>query len=1363
MIRVLYVDDEEALLEITKLYLERNGDLSVDTALSAMIGLEKFRESSYDIIVSDYQMPEMDGIAFLKAVRQQSVDIPFILFTGRGREEVVIEAINNGVDFYIQKGGDPKAQFAELTHKIQKAVSRRRADLSRIESEKRLADIINFLPDATFAIDRDGRVIAWNRAIEEMTGIPAADMLGKGTYEYAIPFYGTRRKILIDLIFEPDEILSQNYAHIVRDKDILIADSTLPRPRGMSVTLMGKASPLYNSSGDIVGAIEAIRDITERQKAENDLRAAYEQIAANEEELRDQLEKLVTNQEALAHSEGKFRDIVETSPDLIWEIDERGVLTYVSPRFTDLIGYTPEETLGKPIFSFLPEEELPHLRELFSSITHTRELPGGFDVIARCKDGNLITIEIRATIQTDSRGQLSGFRGIARDITEKRNAEKALHESERRFRELAELLPQGIYEADTTGRMTYVNPCALKMYGYTEEDIEHGLYALTMIAPHDRERTAAAIRRMAEEGIHLKGESEYMALRKDGTTFPVTIFSTPIYRDDRITGIRGILIDTTAQKEAENALTESERRFRELADLLPQGIYESDLSGRVTYANRMALEVSGYTEEDIEQGLNVFSVISPEESQRAVVIYRQMIERGDRVQGDEDYTGLRKDGTSFPASIFSSPIIRDGEIIGVRGIIIDITERKKTEQYLQAVNVQLAASSEELQSQYDSLARNEQQIRGSEVRLKYMLGFYERSRQSEKEILSYAIEGAGAVTDSPLGYLAFLNDDETELTMYAWSQNAMKECAMREKPIIYPVEKTGLWGDAVRHRRPVITNDYQAPNPGKKGYPAGHPHILRHMNVPIMDGDHIVMVAGVANKPSGYSEHDVSQLTLLMQALWQVLERRRTEDELRAANEHLAASEKELRDQYQKLAFSEYQVRQSEERYRSIIENIQDIVYRSDAAGNLVMISPSFITTLGYDSAEECIGKNIAGQFWVYPEKRKEFLEELMKSGSVTDYEILLKKKDGTPVPVSTSSHLYYNKDGTIAGVEGVIHDMSAIRDAQEQIQLLATLNDISPASIVVHTPDGEILYANERTFELHGSTREEFMALNLHQIDAPVSEHLIDTRVEQLKSKGMASFDVEHFRKDGTLLPLHVTARLTQWKDRVVILSVATDITERKRMEDAVREANQKLNLLSEITRHDVANQLTILQGLIEIATTENSAPAIADLLKKIDATARAISHQVEFTRTYQDLGIHTPEWLRLDDIIERISCKNVHYTPHCRKIEIYADPMLDRVFQNLFENAIRHGKRVTKISVHCEHGADGLVIVVEDDGIGIPSGEKEKIFEKGFGSNTGFGLFLAREILALTGSAIRETGVQGTGARFEITIPEGKYRSPS
>ena len=125
-------------------------------------------------------MPGMDGIAFLKAVRERFGDIPFILFTGRGREEVVIEAINNGADSYLQKGGDPEAQFAELAHRIRQAVRRKQAERSLQDSERRLSDIIDFLPDATFAIDRSGQVIAWNRAIEEMTGIPAGEMLGKG-------------------------------------------------------------------------------------------------------------------------------------------------------------------------------------------------------------------------------------------------------------------------------------------------------------------------------------------------------------------------------------------------------------------------------------------------------------------------------------------------------------------------------------------------------------------------------------------------------------------------------------------------------------------------------------------------------------------------------------------------------------------------------------------------------------------------------------------------------------------------------------------------------------------------------------------------------------------------------------------------------------------------------------------------------------------------------------------------------------------------------------------------------------------------------------------------------------------------------
>jgi len=156
-----------------------------------------------------------------------------------------------------------------------------------------------------------------------------------------------------------------------------------------------------------------------------------------------------------------------------------------------------------------------------------------------------------------------------------------------------------------------------------------------------------------------------------------------------------------------------------------------------------------------------------------------------------------------------------------------------------------------------------------------------------KEITDFALEEAVRLTESTIGYLAFMNEDETVLTMHSWSKTAMKQCAMIDKPIVYPVETTGLWGEAVRQRKPVITNDYAAPDVQKKGYPAGHVEVTRHMNIPVFDGEHIVAVAGVGNKNAPYDESDVRQLTLLMQGMWRLLERRQADQALREAREQL--------------------------------------------------------------------------------------------------------------------------------------------------------------------------------------------------------------------------------------------------------------------------------------------------------------------------------------------------------------------------------------------------------------------------------------------------------------------------------------------
>jgi PAS domain S-box-containing protein len=175
--------------------------------------------------------------------------------------------------------------------------------------------------------------------------------------------------------------------------------------------------------------------------------------------------------------------------------------------------------------------------------------------------------------------------------------------------------------------------------------------------------------------------------------------------------------------------------------------------------------------------------------------------------------------------------------------------------------------------------REEKSHRLNLLRTQVLLQINQMGGASIKEITDFALEKSVELTQSEIGYLAFLNEDETILTMHSWSKTAMKNCVISEKPIHYPVGSTGLWGEAVRQRKPVITNDYSLPNSLKKGFPEGHVQILRHMNAPVFVENKIVLVAGVANKKDEYDESDIDQLTLLMQGMWRLIEHKRSLEE----------------------------------------------------------------------------------------------------------------------------------------------------------------------------------------------------------------------------------------------------------------------------------------------------------------------------------------------------------------------------------------------------------------------------------------------------------------------------------------------------
>lgn len=430
----------------------------------------------------------------------------------------------------------------------------------------------------------------------------------------------------------------------------------------------------------------------------------------------------------------------------------------------------------------------------------------------------------------------------------------------------------------------------------------------------------------------------------------------------------------------------------------------------------------------------------------------------------------------------------------------------------------------------------------------------------------------------------------------------------------------------------------------------------------------------------------------------------------------------------------------------------QGVVYQ-DAEGRIVDANLAAERILGQDSL---LGKRLTDLCW---QARKAKNRELIGIGDPVSGEERW-------VMTSTIS-LAENSPGQPYSCFTTLDDVTVEKQAEwalrrSEAEKALILNSVDEMIIYIDL-DWRIIWINDAASRQIGMTKGEMLGWRCYDVVWGRKEVCPWCRIPRVIASGRPVSDTVTLA-DGRTFQMATYPVLDEKENTVGYLEKGLDITGIIKTQQALKEFNKKLNLLSSITRHDILNQVMALMFYAE--EIEAGIPAgspMAALVRKIkDATMR-IERQIAFSRDYEALGLQGGEWQRVSELLGRaggVIPGKVRYSTSVGDLEVFADPLFEKVIYNIFENALSHGGHVTAITVSFVAGESSGTLVIEDDGIGIPEKEKERIFLKGVGRKTGLGLFLSQEILGITGITIAETGREGEGARFEIRIPQGAYR---
>jgi len=1273
------------------------------------------------------------------------------------------------------------------------------------ESERRLADTIDFLPDATLVIDREGKVIAWNHAMEAMLGVKAKDMLGKGNYEYAIPFYGERRPILIDLVTQPQEEIEKRYTHIEkRPGGVLMGESYIPNLKGGEFYFFGAAAPLYDQKGNLVGTIECIRDVTDRKQAE----------------------------EALRKSEQRFKELYDNAPVGYFEYDAQGRITSVNRTELEMLGYAFEEMIGQPVWKFVVEEEIAR-QQILAKLAGTMPPARGLERTYRRKDGATFPAIVEDRLILDSEGKIKGIRATIQEITERKRVEEALRESEEKYRTILETIEDGYFEVDITGNFTFFNDSLCRMLGYTKDELM-GMNNRQYMDKETAEKVYQVFNQLYTGGEHYKA-FDWEIIRKDGTK-RFHDSSVSLIRNAKGEGIgfRGISRDVTERKQVEEKLSETRQVLVNIALGITDGILVVTKDFKIIWANEVSLRMAGCKMEELV-GNYCYKAThhseSPCQPPHDICPVREVINTGNPVT--VTHTHFDKEGNKLFVEESAYPVKDEkGEIIQFVHLCRDVTERKRAEEMLGASEERyrtlfegaaegiLVADIESKQFKYvnpatcrmlgytaEELTRLSLADIHPKEALDYVVSEFEAQARGEKtlsaeipclrkdgNVIYTSVLTAPVVIDGRkcnVGFFTDITDRKRVEEALKKSEERFRLAAESSSDLIYEwdIKERVDWFGKIDELLGYAPNEFPRTFEAwtNSVHPEDRDRVMAAVKNHLEKNEPYNIEYRVRKKDGTYNYWGVRGNAVRDEkgnpyrwvgAITDVTERKRAEDVLC----------------------------ESEERSRTLIETSPDAILLADTNTNFIMVNQMAVRLYGYQNMGEMIGKTFLDH--IPPEERPRLFEHFKKTlqtGNSQTMEHTALKKDGSSFPAEVNASLLVDTQGRPKGTIAIVRDITerkrvedVLRESEERSR---SLIETSPDMIALIDFSGKIILMNGVALTTYGyESKDELIGKSVLDFVIPEDRPRVLQEISKvLEVKTLRNLEYTSLKKDGSTFSIEVSASLildAQQKPTSIVIMIR-NITERKRATAELVNLNKQLEAAREAAEsasrakgeflasmsHEIRTPLNAVIGMLGLlSTSELSGPHreyVEIAHSSADGLLVIINDILDFSKIESGKLLFEPvpfDLLRVvEETIDMMVMKTrekgldltVQYRPDVPRHFIGDSGRIRQVLINLVNNAIKFThKGHVLIDVRAEEQINEEVllrITVEDTGIGISSDKLDSLFKpfvqadasttRRYGG-TGLGLAISKRLVEMMGGTIGASSRSGEGSAFWYTL---------